>query len=161
MGDDLILTLEAKAELEAELKERTGKIKKQIAKELEESRNSGDLSENSWHDAVIEKRDQNDKRVKELHEMLRRAKVVKSQEGSHKVAIGTAFEADVYMPGVKDPVMKTFSMVPATQANPHEGKISIESPLGKALMGHVEGDKVDFKQPDGKIAKYRIKNFTE
>ena len=161
MTEDLILTPEAKAELEAELKERTTKIKRKIAKELQESRASGDLSENSWHDAVIEKRDQNDKRIKDLDDMLRRAKVVQSQKGSHKVAIGTSFEAEVYLPGAKQPVMKTFTMVPATQANPVEGKISIESPLGKALLGHKEGDKVEFKQPDGKISTYHIKNFTQ
>jgi transcription elongation factor GreA len=161
MNDDLILTEQAKTELEAELKERKTKIAKKIAKDLEESREAGDLSENSWHDAMVEKRDQNNMRIKELEDMLRRTKVVAGQEGSNKVAMSTSFEVEITMPGSPSPVLRTFTMVPATQANPLEGKISIESPLGKILMGHKEGDKVEFEQPDGKKATYSIKNFTE
>jgi transcription elongation factor GreA len=159
MADPIILTPEAVKELENELLERTTKQRETIATELEESRAAGDLSENSWHDSVIEKRDQNEKRISEIEEMIRTAKVVQPQDDAHKVTIGMSFEVEVEDDDTKEKTMKSFTMVVATQANPLEGKLSNDSPIGKILMGKKEGESVEFTQPNGKKMIYHIQKF--
>jgi transcription elongation factor GreA len=159
MSDDIILTLEAKLELEQELLHRTTEGRKEVADELERSRQEGDLSENSAHDEAIQKRDHNELRIKEIEQMLRNAVIIEENENSVKIGMGKSFEVEIEVAGNSSKILKTFTIVPATQANPLEGKISMESPLGVALLGHKQGDKINFTQPDGKEATYFIKNL--
>jgi transcription elongation factor GreA len=116
MADQISLTPEAVKELETELQNRMTVLREEIAAELEESREAGDLSENSWHDSIIEKRDQNEMRIKEIEETLRNAKIVQPQDDASKITMGMSFEIEIEDTDTKAKTMKSFTMVPATQA---------------------------------------------
>ena len=162
MSKQVVLTTKAEKELQKELKERLGKIRDAIANELEEARSQGDISENSWYDAALEKRDHNDKRIDEIQKILKDAEVVDPDDGDNSfVEIGNIVKVEIH-PKEDDSkkVEKVYEIVSETQANPGENKISIESPVGKILVGRKVNECVDFKQPNGSIMCYRILEIT-
>ena len=155
-GKKTVLTPHAKKELEEELKKLLKK-RKEIALEQDEARAQGDLSENSWHDAVIEKRELNERRIHEIKEMLKNAIIQTQTASNSQASLGSFIQVEYFQeqnPSQKQ--KRTFQLVSTPQANPSEGKISIESPLGKLLVGKEEGDNFLYKTPTGQNIKYTI-----
>jgi len=135
--------------LQEELKERKTKIRKEIAQRLKEAKALGDLSENTEYQTAREAHAYNEGRILELEEIIKNAVLVEKKKKSQKVEIGA--EIEVKADGQK----QTFIIVGAEEADPLNGKISNESPLGKALLGHQVGDIIEVETPKGKI-KYKI-----
>jgi len=146
------LTPEGEAKLKAELVELTGAKREDIAKRLRSAIQMGDLSENADYHKAKEDQSFLEGRIQEIEAILRTATIVE-KKASDAVTVGAKViiqEADY------DP--ETFYMVGAKEADPRNGKISNESPFGKALMDHKVGDIVEAETPGGKI-KLKILNI--
>ena len=136
------ITVAGKKELEAELNELI-KNRPAIAEKIATARAFGDLSENEEYSSARNEQKMAETRILEIQEILKSAKIIKAVKRD-SVALGSTVVLD--MGGRK----VTYTLVGATEANPLEGKISNESPIGKAVMGKKAGDSFDF---NGKTVK--------
>lgn len=132
-------------ELVEELEHRKTTVRKEVGDALEHAKQLGDLSENfEYHDAK-ERQAENEKRIAELHAIVMNAQIVKKQQGGTSIEIGATFHAKK---GGKE---FTFTLVGSNEANPVEGKISNESPIGMAFLGASVGDRVTVDTPSGAV----------
>lgn len=149
MQDNAVyLTPEGKAELEAELKELITVKRPNLAERLHFAIKQGDLSENADYTAAKEEQAFLEGRILEIQQKLRNAVLIeRGARDDGRVALGC--EVTVVEEGYDDP--ETYYLVGPTEADPANGRISHESPLGKALLGHVVGDAVAVRAPSGEI----------
>ncbi len=135
------ITEAGRAELEAELetlKSRRGEIADKIA----EARDYGDLSENADYDTAREDQALVETRIAEIEEILGKAEIIKAKSTS-RVSVGSTVELKF------DGKSVTYTLVGPVEADPLEGKISNESPIGEALMGKKVGESVTITTPKG------------
>lgn len=137
------ITDEGRKELEAELEELKSR-RGAIADKIAEARDFGDLSENSEYDSAREMQGLVESRIAEIEDILLNAEPIKAGK-STKVALGTKVELKTGKKTVE------YSIVGPVEADPLEGKISNESPIGEALMGKKVGDTVTISTPKGEI----------
>lgn len=146
-----ISTLRLK-ELEQELHYLKTTREKEVAEQIKEARSFGDLSENSEYDEAKNEQAMVEARIAELEDMLQNVKIIDESVISPDVVhLGTRLV-------VLDPVFDeevTYQIVGSKEANPMEDRISDESPVGKALLGHRKGDKVEVETPGG-VSVYTI-----
>jgi transcription elongation factor GreA len=140
------LTPEGKLKLEEELKLLTTTRRKELAERLNFAIKQGDLSENADYTAAKEDQAFLEGRIRTLENMLRHVSIIEGQTGG-AVRIGS--RVTVKEVGGED--NETFNIVGAAEANPVNGKISNESPLGRALIDQHIGDEVQIDAPVGKI----------
>ncbi|MFN8595193.1 MAG: transcription elongation factor GreA [Anaerolineae bacterium] len=140
------LTPEGKLKLEAELEDLKTNKRKELAERLNFAIKQGDLSENADYIAAKEDQAFLEGRIRTIENMLRHVEIIEEQTGG-SVRIGSRIT--VTEVGYDD--RETFSLVGAAEANPMNGKISNESPLGKALLGKHIGDEVEIDAPAGKM----------
>ena len=138
------ITDEGKRELEKELEELKGR-RGEIADKIAEARDYGDLSENAEYDAAREEQGLVESRIAEIEDILLNAEIIKSGTSS-KVGLGSKVELKTGKKTV------TYTVVGPVEADPLEGRVSNESPIGEALMGKKVGDKVTITTPKGEIA---------
>jgi transcription elongation factor GreA len=137
--------------LEQELKERKTTKRQEIAKRLEEAKSLGDLSENTEYAAAKEAQSFNEGRIMEIEQIIKKSSLIKPvRKGQKKVQIGSVI--DVKLIGGNK---RTFAIVGFQEADPAQGKISNESPLGQAFLDHQVGDIIEVETPKGKV-KYKI-----
>lgn len=141
-GDPVYLTADGLRRLEAELNTLVTDARAEIAERLGIAIKDGDLSENAAYTAAKEDQAHLEGRIQEIQASLRRAVVIKDKIGG-EVALGSTVTVED-----EDGEM-TYQVVGALEAAPREGRISNESPVGRALINHVEGDEVSFETPDG------------
>ncbi len=154
MAEEKFLTEEGAADLRRELEELKTVKRPQLAAKLKEAISQGDLSENAdYHDAK-EQQAFLEGRIQYLETLLYSATIV-SDNGKKTATVGIGSEVTVEESG--EPPEK-FIIVGAAEANPREGKISHESPLGRALMGRKVGDKVKVEAPAGQLT-FKIKSI--
>ena len=137
------ITTEGKKELEAELdqlKARRGDIADKIA----EARDYGDLSENAEYDAAREEQGLVESRIAEIEDILMNAELIKGGSKT-KVGLGSTVELKTGKKTV------SYTVVGPVEANPLEGKISNESPIGEALFGKKIGDTATITTPKGDV----------
>ena len=139
------LTPEGEIKLRAELAELTGPRREDLAKRLRSAIQMGDLSENADYHKAKDDQAFLEGRIQELEAILRMATIVEKKQ-SDVVEVGAlvTIQEEDYDP-------ETFYLVGATEADPRNGKISNESPFGKALLGHKVGDVVEAETPGGKV----------
>ncbi len=145
------LTPEGKAKLEAELEELKTTGRQELAQRLNHAISMGDLSENADYKKAKEDQGFLEGRIQEIEAILYNAEVIESKSNYDEVTLGaevTIQEAD-YPP-------ETYSLVGRKEADPRQGKISHESPIGKALIGHKAGDEVNVELPNGNAIKLTI-----
>ena len=144
------LTAEGLARLKAELEELKGNGRDELSQRLRAAIQMGDLSENA--DYIKAKEDQGflEGRILELEYLVNNAVVIKEGAKSDKVTIGShvTIQEEDYPP-------ETYHMVGPKEADPRNGRISHESPIGRALLDHRAGDLVEAETPAGKI-KFKI-----
>lgn len=138
------ITVEGRQELEAELEELKSR-RGAIADKIAEARDYGDLSENAEYDAAREEQGLVESRIAEIEDILLNAELIKTVKGS-KVSLGSKVELKT---GKKTVV---YDIVGPVEADPLEGKVSNESPIGEALMGKKVGDSVTITTPKGQIS---------
>ena len=143
------LTREGEKKLRAELAELTGPRREELSKRLRSAIQMGDLSENADYHKAKEDQGFLEGRIQEIEAVLRTAVIIE-KASTDVVTVGnkvTVQEGDF------DP--EVFHMVGAKEADPRNGKISNESPIGRALMEHKVGDIVEAETPGGKL-KFKI-----
>ena len=144
-----ILTYEGLKKLEDELENLKVVRRKEVSQKIKEAREQGDLSENAEYDAAKDEQRDIEARIEELEKILKNAEVVVEEEADlDKVSIGCSvkildceFEEEL-----------EYKIVGSTEANSLKGKISNESPVGKALLGKKVGDVAEIQVPQGKIS---------
>lgn len=141
------ITEEGKQELEAELEELKSR-RGGIADKIAEARDFGDLSENAEYDSAREEQGLVESRIAEIEDILLNAELIKGGSKS-KVSLGSKVELKTGKKTV------TYTVVGPVEADPLEGKISNESPIGVALMGKKVGENVTINTPKGEI-EYEI-----
>ena len=149
-ASQIVLTAEGRQKLVEELAWREGDYAKEIVEDIKEARAFGDLSENSEYDAAKDKQAQNAARIAEIQAILANAQIAAST-GDLTVSIGSTVT-------LVDPngELLEVTLVGTTETNSREHKISNESPVGHAIIGHGEGDSVEVVTPSGKTRVYTI-----
>ena len=137
----MFLTQSGLEKLKLELAKLKGR-RQEIAERIKTAREFGDLSENSEYEDARNEQSFVEGRIQELGEMVKSAKVL-SKNGGDKIELGCVVSMD--MAGDK----VTYELVGANESDPSGGKISIESPIGHSLVGHVKGEKVEIHLPSG------------
>lgn len=148
----IIMTAEGLKELEEELDHRKVTYRKEIADKLRDARAQGDLSENAEYDAAKEEQAHNEDRINEIEEMLKHVVVYDdANDDKSKINIGS----NVTILDVEYNEELTYKIVGTSEANSLDGKISNESPVGRALLGHTAGDTVTVETEAGDL-QYKV-----
>lgn len=135
------LTKEGVEELTSECKELIG-LRPAIAERIKTAREFGDLAENAEYTSARQEQERVEGRIAEIEHILQNVEVIKRPKGDSKVQLGSK----VVLKGDKGK-QKEFQVVGTVEADPMNGKISDESPIGQALLGKKEGDEVEIKTP--------------
>ncbi len=141
---DFILTQEGKEKLEAELHYLETEKRAEIGERIKVAREFGDISENSEYDDAKNEQGMMEARIAEISRILSEATVVTVPKRSSKVNIGSSVTVDM------DGRERVFTIVGGAESDAAAGKISNESPVGSALLGHKKGDVVETQGPTGK-----------
>lgn len=149
MNKQFHLTKQGVDELKAELEELLGQ-RGEIAERIKTAREFGDLGENMEYTAARQDQERNESRVAEIEHILQNAKVIVSPKTDSKVVLGSKVKLKS-----EDGKTKEFQVVGTVEADPLNGKISDESPIGKALLGKKEGEEVEIKTP-AETATYKV-----
>lgn len=148
------MTLENKAELEAELEKLKNEGRIDIAEKLKLARSYGDLSENSEYDEAKSEQAKLEAKIQDLETQLDNAVIVESFD-TDRVSMGST----VTLIRKPENAEVKYEIVGFSKANPSEGKISDESPVGKALVGAKVGDTVSVEAPIG-VLEFEIKEIS-
>ncbi len=147
-----ILTEEGLKALEDELQDLKVNRRKEVAQKIKEAREQGDLSENAEYDAAKEEQRDIELRIEEIDKILKNAELVTDEDvDSSVINIGST----VRIQDLEFDEQMEYKIVGSTEANSLKGKISNESPVGKALIGAKVGQKVEVETPSGMI-QYKI-----
>ncbi|MCI0619685.1 transcription elongation factor GreA [Candidatus Wolfebacteria bacterium] len=145
------LSKEKHSELTKELAFLKGTRRGEIAKQLEEAKAFGDLSENAEYHQAREAQALVESRIRELEELLKSVEIV-SHHTSTTVVVGATVTVEKEGEGDK----KTYEVVGSEEADTKAGRISLNSPLGIAMLGKSKGDTFTFTAPSGKKVNYKI-----
>jgi transcription elongation factor GreA len=153
MPKDVILTPEGLQKLQNELDDLQTNKRREVAERIKEAREFGDISENSEYDDAKNEQMMLEQKIAQLEERLRSAQIVNTSElSTDLVRVGVTVNVKDEKTGDSD----KYTIVGSAEANPSERKLSNESPVGKALIGHKRGDTVDVALPNGKKRKLKI-----
>lgn len=143
-NDNFILTQEGKDKLEEELHYLETEKRAEIGERIKIAREFGDISENSEYDDAKNEQGMMEARISEISRILSEATVVTTPKRSSKVNIGTTVTVEM---GGKE---RVFTIVGGAESDAAAGKISNESPVGSALLGHKKGDVIETTGPTGR-----------
>ena len=152
----IYLTPDGFEKLKKELEHLKTTKRREISKEIGKARAHGDISENAEYDAAKDAQGLNEKRISELEDKLSRAQIIdESQMSSDEVLIG----ATVKMVDLATEDEEIYTLISEAEADFANNKISVTSPVGKALLGHKIGDTIEIDVPAGTL-KYKITEIT-
>ena len=150
--NEILLTQEGYDKLEEEVEFLKTVRRKEVAERIKVAISFGDLSENAEYDEAKNEQAQVEERIMKLENMIRKAVIIdESQIDVNVVTIGSIVKVN----DVEFDEEVEYTIVGSAEADPYDGKISNESPVGKALLGRRVGDEVDVQVPDG-TAKFEI-----
>ncbi len=149
----IILTPEGYKKLEEELRTLKVEGRTEIAEKIKEARSYGDLSENAEYDAAKDAQAAMEQRITTIENMLKNAQIVSESDvstdvitiGSKVKLFDVEFEEEV-----------EYTIVGSTEANPDDGRISDESPIGSAILGHKADEVVDVVLPNGETIQFKV-----
>lgn len=154
MADQIYLTAEGAEELRRELDLLLTVRRPELAAKLKEAVAQGDLKENAdYHDAK-EQQAFLEGRIQYLENTLRAAVIITQEGPSDEVRVGST--VTIVEQGSDEE--ETYTIVGAAEANPRDGRISNESPIGRSLLGHKKGSKVKVQTPSGEVI-FKIKSI--
>lgn len=149
MKKQYLLTKEGVAELEQEHAELVGQ-RGRVAERIKTAREFGDLAENAEYSSARQEQERLESRVSELENILQNVKVIKKPSGDSKVQVGSKVTLKN-----SGSASKEFQVVGTVEADPLNGKISDESPIGQALLGKKVGEEVEIVTP-AETTTYKI-----
>jgi transcription elongation factor GreA len=148
-----VITQEGLEKLKEEIEQLSTVKRREVAERIKEAREFGDISENAEYDDAKNEQALLEQRIAQLEERLRRSTVVDGKAiDTTEVGVGTM----VHVKDQKSGDSQKFHIVGSTEANPVEHKLSNESPIGQALMGHKRNDVVSVDVPRGPKRKLKI-----
>ena len=154
MGEKL--TKEDIEKIEQEIEHRKLVLRPELIAAVKEARAQGDLSENFEYYAAKREKNQNESRISYLERMVKFAEIIEDEASTDEVGLNKLVEIDF----IEDNETATYKVVTPIRGQSLEGRISIESPLGKALMGHRPGDEVMVVTDNGFSYPVVIKSVT-
>lgn len=146
---DQIITKEGYEKLKNELEYLKNKKRREVADRIQKAKDMGDLSENAEYSEAKDEQALNEGRIIDIENILKNLTIV--ENGGHKGEVGMGSTITAKTGGNE----KTFTIVSFNEADPMEGKISNESPLGKAFLGRKKGEKIKVETPRGEV-EYEI-----
>jgi len=153
MAREIPITKEGLDKLEADIAELSTVRRREVAQRIKEAREFGDITENSEYDDAKNEQALLEQRIAQLEERLRRSIVIDEKSiDTDSVSVG----AIVHVKDQKTGDSRKFQIVGPAEANPTEQKLSNESPIGKALLGHKRNDIVAVDVPRGPKKKLKI-----
>ena len=153
MPRDVILTPEGLTKLKEELEHLQTDRRREVAERIKEAREFGDISENSEYDDAKNEQAMLEQRIAAVEEKLRSATVIDAKDLTKDVVqVGSVVKVSDEGSGKA----QTFTIVGSAEANPAESKLSNESPVGRALIGHKKNDVVSVAVPKGPARKFKI-----
>jgi len=153
MPKDVILTPDGLSKLRSELEFLSTEKRREVAARIKEAREFGDISENAEYDDAKNEQAMLESKIAQLEERLRAATVIDSSDlGTDVVGVGSVVHVRDETSGRSD----TYTIVGSAEANPSERKLSNESPVGKALLGHKRNEVVPVQLPNGSKRELRI-----
>ncbi len=135
------LTKQDIKKMEEEIEYRKLVVRKEALEAVKEARAHGDLSENFEYHAAKKDKNQNESRIRYLEKMIKTARIISDESAEDEVGMNNT--VDIYFE--EDDEVETYRIVTTVRGNSLKNLISNESPLGKALMGHKVGDRVEVK----------------
>ena len=151
------LTASDVRKIEEEIEHRKLVIRKEALESVKEARAHGDLSENFEYKAAKQYKNKNESRIRYLEKLLKNAQVIEDHSKSDEVGLDKIVK--VYV--IEDDEEEEYKIVTSIRGNSINGNISIESPLGKALLGHKVGDVVTIKVNDSYSYDVEIREISE
>lgn len=152
MEKEIVMTYAGLRALEDELEQLKTVKRKEVAEKIKVARGYGDLSENSEYDEAKNEQGLVEGRIALLEKMLKHARVVTEDElSTDHISVGSHVRIKD-----EDGDEDKYDITGSTEADPVNGKISDESPIGAALIGHSVGDKVDITLPSGAVVQYEV-----
>jgi transcription elongation factor GreA len=155
-GGDEPITAEGIEALRAERDELEGPGRREMAKRIKAARELGDLKENAEYHIAKDDQAHLETRIKRLRERLGKAVVVEADTSASVFAFGRTAEVK----DVENGQTNTWTLVGATEADPKQGKLSVESPAGRALRDAPVGEDVEFETPGG-VKTYRVEKLLD
>jgi transcription elongation factor GreA len=153
MVRETVLTPQGLAELKAKIEHLQTERRREVAGRIKEAREFGDIAENSEYDDAKNEQAMLEKQIADLEEKLRSAKVIDHRQvNTDVVNVGVT----VHVKDQKTDKSTKFKIVGSAEASPAENKLSNESPVGKALLGHKRGEIVSVPVPRGPARKLKI-----
>lgn len=131
-------------EMEKEIEHRKLVLRPRLLEDVKETRAHGDLSENFEYHAAKREKNRNESRIRFLEKMIKTARVIEDTSADDEV--GVSKTVTIYIP--EDDEEETYTIVSTMRQDSIHGLISVESPMGRALMGHREGDTVHVRVSD-------------
>ena len=155
MAKEVIVTREGYEKLEQDLDNLRTVKRKEVADKIKVARGYGDLSENAEYDAAKEEQAIVEARIADLEATLKVARIIDDNELSHDtVSIG--MKVKILADGDDEEDAEEYDITGSTEADMDLNRISDESPVGAALIGHKAGDEVDVTLPNGNIIVYKV-----
>ena len=153
MARESVITYEGLEKLKDELEYLQTAKRREVAERIKEAREFGDIAENAEYDDAKNEQAMLEQRISQLEERLRRATVVERKDiDTGVVSVGVR----VHVKDQKSGDSRKFQLVGSAEADPTEDKLSHESPIGSALIGHKKGDVVTIDVPRGPKKKLKI-----
>ena len=155
MAKEVVVTREGYQKLEQDLNELRTVKRKEVADKIKVARGYGDLSENAEYDAAKEEQASVEARIADLEATLKVARIIDDSELSNDtVSIG--MRVKILAEGDDPEDAEEYDITGSTEADMNLNRISDESPVGAALIGHKAGDEVDVTLPNGNIIVYKV-----
>jgi transcription elongation factor GreA len=153
MARDTVLTPQGLEELKARIEHLRNDRRREVAERIKEAREFGDIAENSEYDDAKNEQAMLEKQIADLEEKLRNARVIDERDvDTDVVNVGVT----VHVKDQKTDRSTKFRIVGSAEANPSENRLSNESPVGRALLGHKRGETVTVPVPRGPARKLKI-----
>jgi transcription elongation factor GreA len=152
MPRDVILTAEGLEELKHKIEHLSTDRRREVAERIRAAREFGDISENAEYDDAKNEQAMLEKQIADLEDTLRSATIVDTPASGDIVSVGVT----VHVKDQKTDKSQKFKIVGSAEANPAEQRLSNESPVGRALIGHKRGDVVSVAVPKGAARKLKI-----
>ena len=148
------MTAEGLQKLREEFEQLTGPGRREVTQRIQAARELGDLRENAEYDTAKNDQGLMEARIRQLEDILKRAVVMDEPQATGRAVVVTIGATVTLVLGGEE---ETYTIVSPVEAKPREGRISNESPVGKALLGHKVGDKFDITMPNGRKMPASVK----
>ncbi|NTU71072.1 MAG: transcription elongation factor GreA [Coriobacteriia bacterium] len=155
MNKEVALTPEGQAKLEEELRHLETVRRREVGERIKEAKEFGDISENSEYDDAKNEQAWVESRIIEVTQILARATIIDAPKKNDKVNLGSKVK-------LRDASgdEHTYQVVGSAEADPADNKISNESPVGAAILGHKKGEVVKVTTPSGKVIDFTVVSIT-